>query len=110
MLPKEENTSDAKDRVITTEEEMEGFYIVKAILRDSLDTKKLNFKDTVNYFSINYESKMKWLCRLYLNGTNKFIAISNENKEEIRIKIDSIDNIHDYKNQIITSAKKYIST
>lgn len=37
---------------ITTQEELEAFYIVKSILRENIDTQQIKYKDTKSYFSL----------------------------------------------------------
>jgi hypothetical protein len=49
------NNLPKEDRVITTQEELEAFYLVKSILRGSVDIGRIRYKDTVNYFGINLD-------------------------------------------------------
>jgi predicted type IV restriction endonuclease len=82
-LPKEE-------QIVTTQEELEAFYIVKSILRDSVDIKRIKYKDTISYFGINLDGKVtKTICRLYLNSTKKSIAVLDAQGKEAKTKISS---------------------
>ena len=96
-------------KIITTQEELQAFYIVKAILAEQMEHSKITYKDTVNYFSIVYdESSIKWICRLRLGSKKKSISLPNENNEETRTEIVSVDDIYQFKTQIIESAKRFI--
>ena len=58
--------------IITTEEELQGYYIVKSILADMVPLEDIRYKDTKSYFSINYKGHAwKWICRLFLEGRNE---------------------------------------
>jgi hypothetical protein len=87
-LPKEE-------QIVTTQEELEAFYIVKSILRDSIDIKRIKYKDTISYFGINLDGKVtKTICRLYLNSTKKSIAVLDAQGKEAKTKISNLDEIY----------------
>lgn len=92
--PKDE-VSDLDDGIITTEEELEGFYIVKAILREIADISKIQYKDTKNYFGINLHGKVsQTICRLRFNGKKKYVSIIDANGKEVKQEITSPDGIY----------------
>lgn len=94
----EENSSD---KIVTTVEELQAFYIVKSILSEFCDSKKITYKDTVSYFGILYDNKVtKWICRIYLKEFVKFVIISDENRNEIRYDIENIEDIYKLKNEL----------
>jgi predicted type IV restriction endonuclease len=69
-----EQTKD-ENKVVTTVEEMEGFLIVKTILRQKINANRVTFRDAQSYFAILLDdNNRKTICRLYLNGTKKTIC------------------------------------
>ncbi|WP_099192370.1 type I restriction endonuclease [Tepidibacter mesophilus] len=107
------STNDEKtnSKVVTTEEELEGFLIIKNILREYVDVSEITYKDTESYFGILYKNNVrKWICRLYLNTTKKSILIPDENKKENRYYIETLDDIYKYKELLIESLNRYIET
>lgn len=91
------------NRIVTTEQEMESFYIVKSIIRDSIDSSRITYKDTASYFGILIDGKTtKWLCRIALKENVKFVNIPNEDKSVARYDIDSIDDIYNLKEALLT--------
>jgi hypothetical protein len=38
--------------IVTTDEELEGFYIVKSLLRQNIDAKRITYRDAQSYFAI----------------------------------------------------------
>lgn len=95
--------------VVTTEEEMEAYYIVKAILRSVIPGERITFRDAQTYFTVLVDdNNRKLVCRLYLNSsTNKIIAFVGEDKKEIRHKIQTLDDIYMYAEQIVETAEKF---
>ena len=63
------NQDDAgSDEVITTEEELDGYYIVKSILREFVDSKRIFMRDTKSYCGILLDdNNRKPVCRLHFN-------------------------------------------
>lgn len=106
----EEASAKQSDGIVTTEEEMEAFYIVKAILRNTIPAERITYRDAKTYFSVLIDdNNRKPVCRLYLNSpTNKRITFIDENKKEDHHKITSLDDIYQHGQQIIESVSKYI--
>ena len=99
-----------KNKIITTEEELQGFNVVRSILSEIVNVNDIAYKDTQSYFGILYQNNTrKWICRLYFNSSNKYIAIPNENKEEIKYPIENISDIYKYKNELLSIVKAYLT-
>lgn len=102
--------NDHKEGIVTTEEELEGFYIVKSILRKHIPAERVTYRDAQTYFAIFIDdNNRKAVCRLYFNSpTNKRLTFLDENKKELHNKIQSIDEIYNYADEIIAAATKYL--
>lgn len=80
-------------------EKLEVFYIIKSILREEINTARIQFKDTRSYFGINLDGKVtKTVCRLRFNEKTgkKSISIPDnvETGKEATTNIDSLDEIY----------------
>jgi predicted type IV restriction endonuclease len=112
---KEQNEIDAAEKdkladnkIITTEEELEGFMIVKTILRQKIDSTRISHRDAQSYFAILLDdNNRKSICRLYLNGSKKYIATFDDQKKEIKNEIVSLDDIFKYANELIAIVESY---
>lgn len=95
--------------IVTTEEELEGYYIVKSILRNIIPAERITYRDAKTYFAIFIDdNNRKSVCRLYLNSpTNKILLWLDDNKNEISHKLTSLDDIYLYSDGIIEAASKY---
>lgn len=96
-------------KIITTEEELEAFYIVKAILREKIPTERIAHRDTLSYFGILLDdNNRKPICRLHFNSANKYLELFHNGKDKgEKIGIDSLDEIYDYKQQILNTIDNY---
>ena len=107
-LPQPEEMNESK--IITTEEELQAFYIVKAILRNNMPAKRVTYRDAQSYFAIFIDdNNRKPVCRLYLNSeSNKKITFIDEAKKEHHNKITTVDDIYQYADAIIEAAMRFI--
>ncbi|MGE7956680.1 type I restriction endonuclease [Pseudomonas sp. NPDC089530] len=91
----------AGDKVLTTLEELEGYHIVRAVVRSVVDAKRIVQRDTQSYFGILLDdNNRKPICRLHFNRSQKYIGIFDEDKNETRHPISSVDEIYEYSEQL----------
>lgn len=91
-----------KNKVETTEEELEAFMIVKTILRQKIDSSRITHRDAQSYCAILLDdNNRKTICRLYLNGGKKFFALMDEQKKEIKNEINTIDDIFNFSTELV---------
>lgn len=103
-----EYSSEEKSKVDTTLEEMEGFNVVKAILRQQFDVTRIAARDTQSYFGVLLDdNNRKPLCRLHFNTKQKYIGLFDSDKKETRHPIASIDDIFSFSEQLLTTTAVY---
>jgi hypothetical protein len=84
----------AENKIETTEEELEAFMIVKSILRQKTDIKRITYRDAQSYFAILLDdNNRKPICRLYLNPNRKVLSVLDEARKEIKHELKSLDDI-----------------
>lgn len=107
-ISQEEVISPSDEKQIeTTDDELSGYYIVRSIVGETLGVNNVSFKDTMSYFSVIYQGKVtKWICRFYFNGKQKYIAFPDEQGAEVKVPIESIDGLYEFRNELIQSAEK----
>lgn len=101
--------AEPESKVITTEQELESFYIIRGILAGIAPVEDIVYRDTESYFSILYkDNNRKPICRINLDTKNKQIMIPDENKTFERIYIDSLNDIYKSKDKLIAATKRYL--
>jgi hypothetical protein len=103
---KPDDKQEELNKIVTTEEELEGYFIVKSILRQKFDSNRIKYRDALSYFSILLDdNNRKTICRLYLNSPKKQIGIQDENKKEIKHELTKLDDIFSYSEQLLNTAQ-----
>lgn len=105
-----ENKAEARDsnNIVTIELEIEGYNIVKSILRQYVDVARIAQRDRQSYFGILLDNNnRKPLCRLYFNTKQMYIAVFNKDKEETKIAIESVDDIFNHSAELVKTLKTY---
>jgi hypothetical protein len=96
-------------KIVTTQEEIESFMIIKSILRQKIAVNRISFKDTQSYLSILVDdNNRKLICRLYLNSQKKYLAFIDSEKKESKHEISSLDDIYLFSEQLIQTAELYM--
>lgn len=102
-----EPIKEEQNMIVTTEEEMEAYFIVKSILRSKFESKRIHYRDFQNFFSILLDdSQRQTICRLYLHENKKFIGLFDDNKKESKIELTKIDDIYNYSDQLLKYTDK----
>lgn len=119
VQPQEEPTPETDDneqaeekvsRINTTEEEIAAFYTIKSLVREALGDNNLTYKDTESYLGVLLNNNTrKWVCRLRVEGTRKTLAVPDENKNEVRHELNSIDDLYDYKDVLVEVIQRIIA-
>ena len=109
-LAPSEASGDADDdhTAETTVEELEGFHIVRAIVRKVIDVKRVHYRDTQSYFGILVDdNNRRPICRLHFNRSQKYIGLMDENRVEKRHPINGLDDIYAFTTALRNAAKQY---
>lgn len=100
--------NEEESKIYTSEEELEAYRIVVAILRQKLPVNRIIYRDTQSYFGILLDdNNRKPLCRLHLNGGKKYISLFNDNKNETKTAISSIDDIYQFGKELLDTVALY---
>ncbi len=93
----ESDAAKPADLIETTAEELEGFYIVKSLLRDMVDPNRITHRDTQSYMGILLDdNNRKPIARLHFNRAQKYVGIFDENRKEERVAIQELDDIYQH--------------
>ncbi|WP_443945116.1 type I restriction endonuclease [Pedobacter sp. AW1-32] len=95
-----DDTSDPK--IITTDEELEAFQIVKAILREKIPAARIAARDTQSYFGVLLDdNNRKPLCRFHFNTANKYLETFNNGKDAgEKTLLNSLDELYNFRTEL----------
>ena len=81
--------------VVTTDEEIEGFYIAKAIVSQIVDPRRVFMRDTHSYCGVLLDdNNRKPICRLRFNAAQKkYVGVFDEQKQETKHEIENINDL-----------------
>ena len=103
-----EQTKTDENKIVTTDEELEGFMIVKTILRQKISATRVTYRDAQSYFAILLDdNNRKTICRLYLNGSKKYFVTLDVLKKEVKNEITSLDDIFNYSEILLNIIDNY---
>ena len=104
---KEDTPAEPVSRIVTTQEEIEAFFIIKALVHDCLGEHDITHKDTETYFGILLDNNTrKWICRLQLDGKKKLI-LPDSNKKYVAFTLESLNDLYGYKDALKNVIKRY---
>ena len=113
MDQQDEEQSQAEEenegkKIVTTVEEIEGYHIVRALLRKEIDPERIVHRDQQTYFGILLDdNNRKPICRLHFNGSQKYLGLFDNDKNENKQAIDSLDEIYNYADELKQAALMY---
>lgn len=107
LEPKQEEPQPVS-KIVTTEEEMQGYYTVKAILAEDINVSRVTYRDAQSYFSVLLDdNNRKPVCRLELGAARKRVYITSQNGFQ-KHDIESINDLYKYKAEFIAATNLYV--
>jgi hypothetical protein len=111
-----ESTSQAVDEpvqddtgIVTTQEEFEGLYIIRAICASEIDPSRLTEKDTKSYCNILLDNhSWKSIARMYFNGAQKRLEIFDDAEPKM-VQLDSVPSIYQFADRIRAALRLKLS-
>ena len=91
-----------KSDVVTTEEELAGYQIVKAIACSEVKPQRIVHRDGKSYFAILLDdNNRKPIARLHFNAkSKKFLGVFDAEKNETKHLIDGLEDIYGHADEI----------
>ena len=94
-----QDESQPEDDFVTTEDEIQAF-IVKAILRDTVDPKRIYMRDQKSCGVLLDNSNRKTVCRFYFGPNRKQLALLDDQRHEQRELLQDIDDIYTHADKL----------
>lgn len=105
----ESNEQNEGRKVVTTDEELQGFYIVCAVLCSEVGLERVVMRDAQSYCAILFDdNNRKPICRLHFNGSKKYVETFNADKVGTKHQITTLNDIYKLSKEILSTVKKYM--
>ncbi|MDR6446561.1 hypothetical protein J2794_002673 [Paraburkholderia terricola] len=107
-----EAPSESGEAFVPSQIELEAFQIVRAILRPVVKPSRVYIRDAASYCAILFDdNNRKPICRLRFNNESRLVVgFFNENKEEERVPIASLDQIFDFDDRLKACVAAYLKS
>lgn len=109
------NAALAAQTIVTTQEEQDAYYIIRAILRELVDVKRIVMRDVQSYCGILLDdNNRKPICRLHFNRTQRYIGFfvgqaenGKDAPKEEKVTLVEIDDIYKHAERLKTTVTRY---
>jgi predicted type IV restriction endonuclease len=109
--PIETATDQETPQILTTPEEIEGFHIIRAVLREVISPRRITMRDAQSYCAVLIDdNNRKPICRLRFNNTAKLVLGLFSGKDEEKVSLSSLDDIYNYADRLKATTLTYINT
>lgn len=104
-----EDVADAVEEIHTTQEELEAFMIVKAILASEVDLNRVAARDRKTYFGVLLDdNNRKPICRFHFNAQSvKHLGTFDAEKNETKHQIFTLNDIYKYVDELRGAVRNY---
>lgn len=103
-------TTSSADRIVTTEDELEAYFIVRAIVASEVSVERVAQRDRQTYFGVLLDdNNRKPICRFHFNGRAvKYLGLFDDQKNETRKQIFELSDIYQYSIELRATVHSYI--
>lgn len=100
--PQNAEPETPEDDIVTTDEEREGFMIVRAIGAKVVPVDRITMRDAKSYCAILVDdNNRRPICRLYFNSPKtKHVGLFNSDKTEMKMKVDGPSDLYQHADAI----------
>lgn len=109
VAPESELKEESK--ILTTEEELEAFRIIRAILAKAIDVKRVYYRDTQSYFTVIIDdNNRRNVCRLHLESANnkKLVFTDAQNKPSKVYKLETLADLYNHVDEFLEAVAPYV--
>ena len=102
---------ELQEAVHTTDDELEGYRIVRAIVCSEVSANRVIGRDSKTYFAVFLDNNnRKPIARLWFNRRQKYLGVFSNDKVETRLPIESAEDIYRHAAQLRATVASYLAT
>lgn len=102
--------TDVSADVLTTEEELEAFRIVRAIVASIVSVNRVSMRDAQAYCAVFLDdNNRKPIARFYFNGRVKRLGLFDSHKDQVKMEISAVEDIYEHAESLRGVVAHYVS-
>lgn len=99
------------DGIITTQDELDSYNIVRSILCRKISAAKIEYKDFKTYFCVYVKNSSHWICRFYYGAYKKQLCLPQDNySSNVKLELQYIDDLFNYAEHLEKALDMALST
>lgn len=101
---------EEQNTIVTTDEEMTGFAIIRAIAAKICPIDRVTMRDAQSYCAILFDdNNRKPIARLHFNRESvKYVTTFDKDGKDNKHKIDNVHDLYQFQDQILEAISKYM--
>lgn len=104
-----ESVLGAETGVVTTQDEVDAFNIIRAIGAEIVSPEKVVMRDAKTYCAILFDdNNRKPICRLLFNNPERKMIILFDGPQEEKLPVDNVIDLYKLRERFLNAIKKYI--
>jgi hypothetical protein len=110
-IPEVTIDDDPGNGIVTTDEELEGYRIVRAIVCSEVAATRVVYRDAKVYFAVLLDdNNRKTIARLWFNRKQKYLGVFDAAKNETKLPIESLEDIYQHAAQLRSTVANYLAS
>lgn len=107
--PSSGSVAEQGSEIATTQDELDAFYIVRAICARLVPAKRVTMRDAKSYCSVFLDdNNRKPICRFHFNGKNtQYLGVFGDDKNEVKHAIGELADIYEHSDAILKAVRAY---
>lgn len=98
------------DEILTTDDEIEGYRIIKAIACSEVELSRITLRDAKSYCAVFLDdNNRKPIARLYFNTKQRYVGVFDEKKECEKFPIDDLNEIYAHADSIRNEVRRLLA-
>lgn len=106
-----EVVEEAQPEIVTSQIEVAGFNIVRAIVASEVSFERVVARDQRSYFGVLFDdNNRKPICRLHFNRKQLYVGIFDESKVERREPISCVEELYNHAEDLRATVRRYLDS
>lgn len=108
--PAPDAQAEGEEQDLPTEDELQAWLVVKAILSEIIDPRRITMRDQKSYCAILFDdNNRRPICRLHFNArSKKHVGLFDENRNETRVSVNDVHDIFRHAAHLKATLQRYL--